>query len=592
MIAAIAAGHPATAAAGADVLADGGSAADAAVAASLASCVAETVMTGLLGGGHAIYLDAASGRIANLDCFVAVPGLDGERRDVELLELQVPFGAELVHYAVGIASCGVPGVPAGLDALWRAYGRLSWARLVEPALRLAREGVDFPPTHAACLAMLAPVMTMREGARIYSPNGKLLEAGDRLEQPGLARVFELVADEGARSVYDGSLAEALLGLMEERGGLVTPTDLERYQATWHEPVEVAYRGTRWHTRADLSGIPETLPRLPRLAGLGETERLRALARTFADGAASGPPDTTNLVTIDADGSVCVLTTSLGLGSGDFLRGLDLHLNSMLGESDLVRGRLEAGKRMQSMMAPSIALGRDGGVALAIGAAGGTRLRTALLQVAAGILDEGLAPHEAVPALACTQPPAVLSSSRGIPWRRSRRYARTGSMFASGRTGTTTSEASASSHRTRPRQTPDGAARRTWCVERTSLCQPADVAALGATRVGQHRPARCRLGVHGSALEAPNIPQDRQLRLVRRSVLVAHIGKDSALCGNLRTGARAVRALQRAHEAAKSCGRWCRRRALRSSGIVVASQPAYPQFGQFGFTAVPASTGFR
>src|SRR6186997_2700065 len=109
MQAAVAAGHPATVEAGIEILAEGGSAADAAVAACLASCVAETVMTGLLGGGHGIYYDAGAGRARNLDCFVAVPGLGLERRGVELLELDVPFGTELVHYAVGIASSGVPG---------------------------------------------------------------------------------------------------------------------------------------------------------------------------------------------------------------------------------------------------------------------------------------------------------------------------------------------------------------------------------------------------------------------------------------------------------------------------------------------------
>src|SRR5204863_1037712 len=156
------------------------------VAAALASCVAETVMTGLLGGGHGLYFDAASGRTCNLDCFVAVPGLDAEPREAELVQLEVPFGAELVHYAIGPASCGVPGLPAGLVALWEAHGRLPWPRLVEPALRLAESGVEFPPAHAACLAMLAPVMTMNEGAAIYSRGGRLLTAGERLEQPGLA----------------------------------------------------------------------------------------------------------------------------------------------------------------------------------------------------------------------------------------------------------------------------------------------------------------------------------------------------------------------------------------------------------------------
>ncbi|MDP9231312.1 MAG: gamma-glutamyltransferase family protein [Actinomycetota bacterium] len=392
MQAAVAAGHPATVKAGIEVLAEGGSAADAAVAACLASCVAETVMTGLLAGGHAIVYDAASGRVRNLDCFVAVPGLESERREVELLELDVPFGIETVHYAVGIASCGVPGLAAGLDALHREHGRLPWARLVEPALRLARKGVEFPPAHAACLAMLAPVMTMNEGARIYSPGGELLSAGSRLEQPGLVRAFELLAEEGPRSVYDGSLAEALLELMNERGGLVTRADLEAYEAGWTEPVETGYAGTRFLTRAGLSALPEALARLPHLRGLSPAERALTLARAL-DGV--GPEShTTNLVTRDSEGNACVLTTSLGLGSGDFLPGLDLHLNSMLGETDLIGEELEPGNRVSSMMAPSLAFDAEG-LVLAAGAAGGTRLRSALVQVAAGILDEGLEPEEAV-----------------------------------------------------------------------------------------------------------------------------------------------------------------------------------------------------
>src|SRR5919204_2702220 len=194
---AVAAGHPATTAAGVEILEEGGSAADAAVAASLASCVAETVMTGLLGGGHGIYWDAQRGTVRNLDCFVAVPGLGGERRDSELVQLDVPFGEELVHYAIGPASCAVPGLPAGLDALWRAHGRVPWRRVVEPSLRLAREGVEFPAAHAACLAMLAPVMTMNEGARIYSPRGRLLEAGARLAPPGVAGPLGGGAPKGA-----------------------------------------------------------------------------------------------------------------------------------------------------------------------------------------------------------------------------------------------------------------------------------------------------------------------------------------------------------------------------------------------------------
>jgi len=391
--AAVAAGHPATVEAGVEILAEGGSAADAAVAASLASCVAETVMTGLLGGGHAIYLEAASGRARNLDCFVAVPGLGAaQRADAELLELEVPFGAELVHYAVGPASCGVPGLPAGLGLLHAEYGRLPWPRLVEPALRLARDGVMFPTAHAACLAMLAPVMTMDEGARIYAPEGRLLQAGETLRQPGLATALGMLADEGPSSMYEGSLAGALLALMDERGGLVTHTDLLAYEPRWSDPTQYAYDGRVVLTRAGLAPVGDAFERLPPLRGRSAADRGVTLVRTLVS--ADGRGNTTNLVTVDADGNACAVTTSLGLGSGDFVPGLDLHLNSMLGEADLIREPLEPGQRMESMMSPLLVV--DGaGLALVGGAAGGTRLRSALVQVVAGILDEGLEPGDAV-----------------------------------------------------------------------------------------------------------------------------------------------------------------------------------------------------
>ena len=393
MIAAVAAGHPATARAGVEILAEGGSAADAAVAASLASCVAETVMTGLLGGGHAIYYDAATRSVRNLDCFCAVPGLAAAPRKPELVHLDVPFGAELVHYAVGPASCAVPGVAAGLGAIWQAHGRLPWKRLVEPALALARGGVPMPSAHAACLAMLEPVMTMDEGARIYAPQGRLLREGDVLRQPGLVAALESLAEEGARGAYDGTIGRALLALALERGSLLTGDDLASYAATWAPPVEIEWLGRAVLTRGGLAGVSETLPRVPSLRTLAPAERVVALVDALGD--SRGPAThTTNLVASDADGNACVLTTSLGLGSGDWLPGLDLHLNSMLGEADLLVGPIVPGARMQSMMAPTLVLG-GGELELAIGAAGGTRLRTALVTVAAGILDEGLAPQDAV-----------------------------------------------------------------------------------------------------------------------------------------------------------------------------------------------------
>jgi gamma-glutamyltranspeptidase / glutathione hydrolase len=384
VIAGVAAGHPATAAAGVEILREGGSAADAAVAASLASCVAETVMTGLLGGGHAIHWDETMHAAENLDGFCAVPSGTG----AELVHLEVPFGAELVHYAIGPASCAVPGVPALLGELHARHGRLPWPRLCEPALRIARDGVAMPPAHVACLHMLEPVMTLREGAHMYAPGGHLLQPGELLHQPGLAAAVEALAAEGAASAYTGTLAAALLALSDERGGLLTPADLAEYRTRCPTPLAIRWRGRDILTRGGLSGMRDALRRF---ASPGPLSLIDAL-----DEAHAPETHTTNLVAVDGDGNACVVTTSLGLGSGDWLPGFDLHLNSMLGETDLLHGDLQPGARMHSMMAPTLVLA-DGGLELAIGAAGGTRLRTALLTVLAGIVDGGLDAQAAVDA---------------------------------------------------------------------------------------------------------------------------------------------------------------------------------------------------
>lgn len=250
-----------------------------------------------------------------------------------------------------------------------------------------------PTAHAACLAMLAPVMTLDAGERIYSPGGTLLQPGDRLQQPGLVHALEAIAAEGAGALYTGSVAEALLTLSDERGGLLTREDLAAYGATWSDPLRVESLGWTLVTRGDLSGIPEAAAAWPSSREQGAADYTLSLVELLRGPDLHG--DTTNISVADADGNACVITTSLGLGSGDFIPGFDLHLNSMLGEADLVRGALVPGARMSSMMAPTLALDPAGELELAAGAAGGTRLRTALLYATMGVLDEGLEPQAAV-----------------------------------------------------------------------------------------------------------------------------------------------------------------------------------------------------
>ena len=99
-----------------------------------------------MSGGFAIYFDAASGHIRNLDCFVAVPSGEG----VPFMEVEVPFWGELVPYWAGPASFGVPGLVAGLDALWRAHGRLPWARLASRPCGWRERASRYPrPTQIA-----------------------------------------------------------------------------------------------------------------------------------------------------------------------------------------------------------------------------------------------------------------------------------------------------------------------------------------------------------------------------------------------------------------------------------------------------------
>jgi gamma-glutamyltranspeptidase/glutathione hydrolase len=383
MRAGVAAGHPATAEVGAEILADGGTAADAVVAMALASCVAETVMSGLLAGCHAVAFDGS--RVMALDGFAAIPSGAGD-----LVELEIPFGDEPVVYSIGPASCAVPGLPVALGELWERLGRLPWSRLCEPALALARTGVPLPEMHARSLEMLGGLYSLERGADLYTRDGRMLREAEVLDQPGLVETIEALAEEGAASVYRGSLAEALLRI---DGIVLDAADLASYRPHWRDPVVVSYAGRRIATRGGLSGIPELLERMPTIRGLSSAERVRSLVAAFETQAASGE-HTTNMVAVDVHGRACVLTHSLGVGAGVWIPGFDLQLNNLLGESDIAFGSPGPGDRLESRMAPALAFDENG-LELAIGAAGATRLRTALATVLAAILDEGLDAETAV-----------------------------------------------------------------------------------------------------------------------------------------------------------------------------------------------------
>ena len=249
----------------------------------------------------------------NLDCFCAVPS--GQRR-AELVELDVPFGEELVHYAVGAASCAVPGVPAGLDALWRAHGRLPWARPLRPgAAAGARRRAD-----AACARRLPRDARAGDddarGRADLRAQGRLLRPGERLEQPGLVHALELVADEGAASVYRGSIAESLLELVSTSATVSSRARIwRRTRRSW---ASLSRSPTPARGSSPAAGWRASLPHSSACLGSPASTGPRALALLDALDDEGPEAHTTNLVTVDREGSACVLTTSLGLGSGDWV----------------------------------------------------------------------------------------------------------------------------------------------------------------------------------------------------------------------------------------------------------------------------------
>ena len=401
MRAGVAAGHPATAEVGAEILVDGGTAADAVVAMALASCVTETVMSGLLAGCHAVVFDGS--RVMNLDGFAAVPSDDGD-----LVELPIPFGDELVVYSIGAGSCAVPGLPGALGELWERLGRLPWARLCEPAIGFARSRVPIPEMHARSLEMFGELYALERGRELFARDDRMLREGELLDQPGLVRTLEALAEEGASSVYRGSLAEALLGV---DGLVISADDLAGYRPIWRDPAVVDFHGRRVATRGGLSGVPELLPRLPHLAGLTATERVLALVDAFEPVLHAGE-HTTNMVAVDAHGRACVLTHSLGVGAGVWVPGFDTQLNNLLGESDIAHGEPRSGDHLESRMAPTLVFDGDG-LELAIGSAGATRLRTALATVLAAIVDEGLDAETAVSLPRVHPTPDIVDAEPGI-----------------------------------------------------------------------------------------------------------------------------------------------------------------------------------
>jgi gamma-glutamyltranspeptidase/glutathione hydrolase len=420
----VAAGHPLTAEAGAQALREGGSAVDAAISAVLTSFVTESPLTGLGAGGFMLIHDPrreAAERDVLVDFFVAAGGLDGAERSSELIPIDVDFGDQTQVFHVGAASCGVPGTPAGIEWVSNRYGSMPLAALAYPAIRLAREGVGVLPMQAYLFEILAPILTATdEGAALYAPEGSILREGDTFRFPELADALERLAADGAKPFYSGEVGGAIADWVRDRGGTLGLADMEAYGPIEREPVRAGFRGAEVLTNPPPSSggilIAYALNVLERLGGHLEVEALVAATeaanerrtaefaeglhdegyvRGFFDDERLG--STTHIAALDDAGVCASVTCSNGTGSGEIVPGTGVHVNNMLGEEDLNPGgfhRIPPGRRVSSMMAPTVAL-RDGEVVLGLGSAGSNRIRSAILGTVVRVLEEGLDADEAV-----------------------------------------------------------------------------------------------------------------------------------------------------------------------------------------------------
>lgn len=389
----VAAGHPDTARSGVDILRRGGSAADAVGAMIVTGCVAETLFTGLGGGGFATVYEAATGAVSCLDFFVTVPGLDGTRA-APATTIDVSFGGVPVPYAMGGPTVAVPGNPAGVAELHRRFGTVDWVDIIAPARDLARTGSRFSRPHADLLPEVAAAMVAGAGRGSYLPNGEtLLAAGELLRHDGLADTLEQFRQHGPDMFYTGRWAEDFVAAVQADGGALSEADLAAYRVADLPVATAGFGPAIVHVRDnDLDGFAATLARIDTAAlRAGPVARARALITGLR--APARRSETTSVAAVDAAGNACAATHTLGLGSGVWVGGV--HGNSMLGEGELLRGDLHPGDRMPSMMVPLIVLDGDGRLMLAGGAAGGSRIRPALVQVLGNILVQNMPAVEAV-----------------------------------------------------------------------------------------------------------------------------------------------------------------------------------------------------
>lgn len=431
----VSAAHPLATKAGHEILAQGGNAADAAVATAFALAVVEPSMSGLGGRLQAI-----------------VRTQEGEIRGIDATT-QTPIAYDTAVFKpqrYGYTTIGIPGVVAGLTKLSAEYGRLPLAQVMAPAIRYAEEGFALLPMEAQRHSSVQEQLQEFAGSRQYflRPDGSTYPAGSTFVQKDLAKTLRVIAGQGRAGFYEGPIAEKIAADMQANGACLALEDLKNYQAYDSEIVHGQYRGHELHGLwlpsygAITIEILQILEQFP-MAELTEAERLyitaEAMRLAYQDrrrqyegdamrqvilsaayakkqaeqialqtaagstGALEPKPEswvaeqghTTHLTTADADGMVIALTQSLGPTMGSKVASPDLGFLYAISLGAYL-GMYEPGQRVSSHISPFLVT-KDGEPYLGLGAAGGSRIVTAIAQVVSRVIDQGMSLDEALAA---------------------------------------------------------------------------------------------------------------------------------------------------------------------------------------------------
>jgi len=459
---AIAAGHPETANAAAEILLDGGNAFDAALAALCAACVAEPVLASLGGGGF-LTARPAQGAPVVYDFFPQTPQTPMPLAEIDFVPVLADFGTAQQEFHIGLGAMAVPGVVRGMARIHRDLGSLPLARIVEPAAALARAGVEVNALQAYVFDVVRVIYShtadcLRHYGSRKRPGRPALE-GEVLRAPELADTLEALAREGEDLFYRGEIAYRLAADCLSGGGLLRPGDLADYRVEVRRPLEAEFNGARVFTNPPPSmggllvafglelmaaggtegfvfGSRDYLERLALVMEATQAARLEAklhegetaaaaetflrpdFVRRFWQEVAARPRairGTTQISVIDRQGNAASLTVTNGEGSAYLIPGTGVMMNNMLGEDDINPHGFHSwppDTRLASMMAPSLVRWGDGTVE-ATGSGGSARIRTAMLQVLLNELLFGMDPDAAVNAPRIHTDDGVLKAEAGF-----------------------------------------------------------------------------------------------------------------------------------------------------------------------------------